>query len=43
MKDKSFAEVTQRTICGTGNLVTLKFNEDVKKGILKKAEIAVEK
>lgn len=43
MKDKSFAEVTQSTICGTGNLVTLEFNKDVKKGILKEAESAAEK
>lgn len=39
MSNKSFAEVTQRTIRGTGNLGTLELNQDVKEGILKEAEI----
>lgn len=43
MRDKSFAEVIQRTIWGTGNLETPEFNKDFNEEFLKEAETAAEK
>lgn len=43
MRDKSFAEVIQRTIWGTGNLETAEFNKNVKEELLKEVETAAGK
>lgn len=39
MRNKSFAEVTQRTTWSTGNLGALESNKDAKEGILKELKL----